>query len=254
MCFGAIALLVVVAAFGLIAIYNRLVVLRNRVDNSWSQIDVQLRRRYDLIPNLVETVKGYASHESQTFERVTQARTMAINAQTVKEQGEAENMLTGALKSLFAVAEAYPELKANQNFLLPAGGALQHRGQDRLRAAVLQRLGHELQHGHPVVPDESHRRDVRFRAARILRDRGRGCGAREGGLLVARSSRGPGAAAAGAVDAVMLASIAFPNIDPVLVRIGPLSVHWYGIAYIVAFVSAGLIARHLIRAMESTAV
>ncbi len=117
LCFGAIALLVVVAAFGLIAIYNRLVVLRNRVDNSWSQIDVQLRRRYDLIPNLVETVKGYASHESATFERVTQARNMAINAQTVKEQGEAENMLTGALKSLFAVAEAYPDLKANQNFL-----------------------------------------------------------------------------------------------------------------------------------------
>jgi LemA protein len=116
--FGAIAVLVVVAAFGLIAIYNRLIVLRNRVDNSWSQIDVQLRRRYDLIPNLVETVKGYASHEKETFERVTQARNMAINAQTVKEQGEAENVLTGALKSLFAVAEAYPELKANQNFLL----------------------------------------------------------------------------------------------------------------------------------------
>jgi len=116
--FGAIALIVVVAAFGLIAIYNRLIVLRNRVDNSWSQIDVQLRRRYDLIPNLVETVKGYASHERETFERVTQARNMAINAQTVKEQGEAENMLTGALKSLFAVAEAYPDLKANQNFLL----------------------------------------------------------------------------------------------------------------------------------------
>jgi len=118
LCFGAIALLVVVAAFGLIAVYNRLVVLRNRVDNSWSQIDVQLRRRYDLIPNLVETVKGYASHESATFEKVTQARNMAINAQTVREQGEAENMLTGALKSLFAVAEAYPDLKANQNFLL----------------------------------------------------------------------------------------------------------------------------------------
>ena len=118
LCFGAIALLVIVAAFALIAIYNRLVVLRNRVDNSWSQIDVQLRRRYDLIPNLVETVKGYASHESETFEKVTQARNMAINAQTVTEQAQAENVLTGALKSLFAVAEAYPDLKANQNFLL----------------------------------------------------------------------------------------------------------------------------------------
>lgn len=115
--FLAILVIVVVAAFGLIAIYNRLIVLRNRVNNSWSQIDVQLRRRYDLIPNLVETVKGYASHERETFESVTQARNMAINAQTVKEQGEAENMLTGALKSLFAVAEAYPDLKANQNFL-----------------------------------------------------------------------------------------------------------------------------------------
>lgn len=117
LCIGAIAVLVLVAVFGLIAIYNRLIVLRNRVDNSWSQIDVQLRRRYDLIPNLVETVKGYASHESKTFEAVTQARTAAINAQTVTEQGQAENMLTSALKSLFAVAEAYPDLKANQNFL-----------------------------------------------------------------------------------------------------------------------------------------
>ena len=117
-CFGAIALLAVVAAFGLIAIYNRLVVLRNRVDNSWSQIDVQLRRRYDLIPNAVETVKGYAAHEKETFEAVTQARTAAMSAQTVAEHGAAENMLTGALKTLFAVAEAYPDLKANQNFLL----------------------------------------------------------------------------------------------------------------------------------------
>lgn len=118
LCIGAIALLVVVAAFAVIAIYNRLIVLRNRVDNSWSQIDVQLRRRYDLIPNLVETVKGYASHESETLEAVTQARNMAMGAQTVAEHGQAENMLTGALKTLFAVAEAYPDLKANQNFLL----------------------------------------------------------------------------------------------------------------------------------------
>jgi LemA protein len=117
-CFGAIALLAVVLAFGLVAIYNRLIVLRNRVDNSWSQIDVQLRRRYDLIPNAVETVKGYAAHESKTFEAVTAARTAAMGAQTVAERGAAENMLTDALKTLFAVAEAYPDLKANQNFLL----------------------------------------------------------------------------------------------------------------------------------------
>lgn len=101
-----------------IAKYNQLVSLRNRISNAWSQIDVQLRRRYDLIPNLVETVKGYAKHEQDVFENVTRARTMGIQAKTVREQGEAENVLTGALKTLFAVAEAYPELKANQNFLM----------------------------------------------------------------------------------------------------------------------------------------
>jgi len=106
---------VVIAAIG---IYNSLVVLRNRCENGWSQIDVQLKRRYDLIPNLVETVKGYAKHEREVFEKVTQARTSAINAGTVKDQAQAENMLSGALKSLFAVAENYPELKANQNFLM----------------------------------------------------------------------------------------------------------------------------------------
>ena len=97
--------------------YNGLVKRRNQVDNAWSQIDVQLKRRHDLIPNLVETVKGYAAHERGTFEAVTQARANAINAQTPADQAQAENVLSGALKSLFAVAEAYPELKANQNFL-----------------------------------------------------------------------------------------------------------------------------------------
>ena len=105
---------VVVAAIG---IYNGLIIARNRCDNSWAQVDVQLRRRYDLIPNLVETVKGYAKHEREVFEKVTQARTSAINAGTVKDQAQAENMLSGALKTLFAVAENYPDLKANQNFL-----------------------------------------------------------------------------------------------------------------------------------------
>ena len=115
-----ILLLVIIGAVALIAIgmYNSLITLRNRCDNGWSQIDVQLRRRYDLIPNLVETVKGYAKHESGVFERVTQARAAAVGAQTVKEQGQADNVLTGALKSLFAVAENYPEIKANQNFLM----------------------------------------------------------------------------------------------------------------------------------------
>jgi LemA protein len=97
--------------------YNSLVRNRNRVDNAWSQIDVQLKRRHDLIPNLVETVKGYAAHERGTFEAVTTARANAINAQGPEQTAAAENQLTGALKSLFAVAEAYPDLKANQNFL-----------------------------------------------------------------------------------------------------------------------------------------
>jgi LemA protein len=103
-----------------VIIYNSLIRSRNRVDNAWSQIDVQLRRRYDLIPNLVETVKGYAAHERQTLEAVTSARANAMDAQqrgTVGQQAQAENALTGALKSLFAVSEAYPDLKANQNFL-----------------------------------------------------------------------------------------------------------------------------------------
>src|SRR5687768_18492895 len=108
---------VVLIALYLVSVYNRLVVSRNRIDNAWSQIDVQLRRRYDLIPNLVETVKGYATHEREVFERVTQARNQAIGAQGVANQAQAENAITGALKSLFAVAEAYPELRANQNFL-----------------------------------------------------------------------------------------------------------------------------------------
>src|SRR5438270_424620 len=109
--------LVVLAGLYLIVGYNGLVRLRNRIQGAWAQIDVQLRRRYDLIPNLVETVKGYATHEKGTVEAVTAARANAINAQGPAQQAQAENMISGALKSLFAVAEAYPELKANQNFL-----------------------------------------------------------------------------------------------------------------------------------------
>jgi LemA protein len=112
-----VGVLVVLLILVFILSYNGLVRLRNRIDNAWSQIDVQLKRRYDLIPNLVETVKGYASHERQVLENVTQARANAINAQGPAQQADAENMLSGALKSLFAVAEAYPDLKANQNFL-----------------------------------------------------------------------------------------------------------------------------------------
>ena len=112
-----VGVLVVLLILVFILSYNGLVRLRNRIDNAWSQIDVQLKRRYDLIPNLVNTVKGYAAHERGTFEAVTQARANAINAQTPADQAQAENVLSGALKSLFAVAEAYPDLKANQNFL-----------------------------------------------------------------------------------------------------------------------------------------
>ena len=112
-----ILILIILAAVGIIFMYNNLVGLRNRVKNAWSQIDVQLNRRADLIPNLVETVKGYAKHEKGVFEEVTKARSGIMNAQTVQESADANNMLTGALKSLFAVAENYPELKANQNFI-----------------------------------------------------------------------------------------------------------------------------------------
>ncbi len=110
--------IVVVIAAWVVAMYNGLVVLRNRFENAWSQIDVQLKRRTDLIPNLLETVKGYAAHEKEVFTKVTEARSALVNAQGVADQAQANNMLTGALKSLFAVAEAYPELKANQNFMM----------------------------------------------------------------------------------------------------------------------------------------
>ncbi len=113
-----LVILLGVVILGVIAVYNRLITLRNRTDNAWAQIDVQLKRRYDLIPNLIETVKGYAAHEKEVFEKVTKARAQAIQAGNVKEQANAENMLTQTLKSLFAVAEAYPELKANQNFMM----------------------------------------------------------------------------------------------------------------------------------------
>jgi LemA protein len=109
--------LLVLLALYVIFLYNRLVRARVRVDNGWSQIDVQLRRRYDLIPNLIEAVKGYAAHEREVFEEVTKARTQAQGATTVQGQAAAENELTRTIRQLFAVAENYPELKASQNFL-----------------------------------------------------------------------------------------------------------------------------------------
>src|SRR5512136_2216100 len=114
-----LVLIIIIGALFLIAIgmYNALVTMRNRCDNAWAQVDVQLKRRYDLIPNLVETVKGYAKHERETLEKVTDARNKAMQANTPKEAALADNALSGTLKSLFALSENYPDLKANQNFL-----------------------------------------------------------------------------------------------------------------------------------------
>ncbi|HUT73950.1 MAG TPA: LemA family protein, partial [Armatimonadota bacterium] len=117
------AVWIIVGVIGLVVLwfiftYNRLVVLRTRIDNAWHQIDVQMRRRFDLIPNLVETVKGYAGHERETLENVTKARAAMGEAKTVQEQAQAQNMITAALKTLFAVAEQYPNLKANENFMM----------------------------------------------------------------------------------------------------------------------------------------
>ncbi len=110
---GLFALVVLYTVYA----YNRFVSLTNRSEEAWSDIDVQMKRRYDLIPNLIETVKGYAAHEAGTLQKVTEARTAAMGAQTVGEHAAAENMLTGALKSVFALSEAYPDLKANSNFI-----------------------------------------------------------------------------------------------------------------------------------------
>jgi len=126
---GIIFLIILWAVFA----YNRLIILKNRTKEAWSDIDVQLKRRYNLIPNLVETVKGYAVHEKGVFERVTEARAKAMGASTAKEKGMAENMLSNTLKSLFAVAENYPQLKASTNFL-----ELQHElrdTEDKIQAA-----------------------------------------------------------------------------------------------------------------------
>ena len=112
-----VLVIVAVLVIALIVMFNSFIGKRNRVDEAWADIDVQLKRRYDLIPNLVNAVKGYAKHESSVFENVSEARARAMGAQGTAEQAEAENMLTGALKSILAVSEAYPELKANQNFM-----------------------------------------------------------------------------------------------------------------------------------------
>ncbi len=136
-----VLVVIAVAVLAVVAIYNGLVSRKVETQNAYSQIDVQLKRRYDLIPNLVETVKGYATHERETFENVVKARSAAINATGVADKAAAENQLTGTLKTLFAVAEAYPELKANQNFL-----ALQEE-----LSATENRIGFARQHYNDVV-------------------------------------------------------------------------------------------------------
>ena len=141
---------VAVVALWFVFTYNGLVRLRNQVKNAWSQIDVQLKRRYDLIPNLIETVKGYAAHEKETLERVVQARQRGIDASNVKDQQEAENMITGALRKLFALSEAYPDLKANQNFL-----ALQEE-----LASTENKIGFARQYHNDTVKDFNTRQEM----------------------------------------------------------------------------------------------
>jgi len=114
---GIIIVIAIIVLYLIIA-YNRFVVLKNRIDNAWSQIDVQLKRRFDLIPNLIETVKGYAKHEKKVFTEVTAARTAMMSANTMQEKAKANTQLSNTLKSLFAVAEDYPKLQANQNFMM----------------------------------------------------------------------------------------------------------------------------------------
>jgi LemA protein len=137
--------LIVIAVLVLIGIgiFNSLVTLKKRCDNGWAQIDVQLKRRYDLIPNLVETVKGYLKHEREVLENVTKARQQAIDVSGVKAQAQAENVLTGALRQLFAVAESYPDLKANQNML-----ALQEE-----LSSTENKISFSRQHYNDVVQD-----------------------------------------------------------------------------------------------------
>ena len=158
MILGGAVLMVLLVLVGVVAVvvlwfvftYNGLVRLRNQVKNAWSQIDVQLKRRYDLIPNIVETVKGYAAHEKETFERVIQARQRGIDASGVKQQQEAENMITGALRQLFALSEAYPNLKANENFL-----ALQEE-----LASTENKIGFARQYYNDTVKDFNIRQEM----------------------------------------------------------------------------------------------
>ena len=167
--------LIAVAVFGVVGIYNSLVRLRQTVRNAWSQIDVQLKRRYDLIPNLVETVKGYATHEQETLEAVIQARNAGRRRPGRRgEQAQAENVLTGALRQLFALSESYPDLKANQNFLALQEELATTENRIAFARQHYNDADRHLQHARAVVPGQHPGRDVQLHHRAVLRDRGRG--------------------------------------------------------------------------------
>ena len=173
-----IAIIVVVAIIVIAVLYciakrNSIVASRNRVDESWSGIDVQLKRRHDLVPNLVETVKGYASHESAVFEKTTKARAEAMSAQSVGDTAKAENKLTGALTDLRAVAENYPDAAGDRELPAAQPQPLRARGRDPGLAPDLQLQRAVLQHRDPAVPRLDHRQPGRLHGARVLRDRRR---------------------------------------------------------------------------------
>jgi LemA protein len=176
---GLVVLLVI--AMVVIGMYNNLVRLREQVRSAWAQIDVVLKRRYDLIPNLVETVKGYASHEKETLERVMQARNAAVTARhDPAAASQAEGMLTGALRQLFAVAEAYPDLKANTNFL---------ELQRELASTENQISGQRQQYNNdPELPDEPDRGPIRFHRPAVLRDPGQRPARSARGAVLARAA------------------------------------------------------------------
>ena len=162
-----LAVLVVIALI-VGGMYNGLVQLKVRADSSWSDIDIQLKRRHDLIPNLVETVKGYASHEKDTFENVARYRSAAMAATSADDRAQAEGQLTQALRGLLAVAEAYPELKANEQFMSLQGSAQRPGRRVAELAPLLQRRGARPEHQNPVLPDEHHRGHVQLPAAPVL--------------------------------------------------------------------------------------
>ena len=153
---------IVVIVIWAISIYNGLVAMRQRVNQAFADVDVQLKQRHDLIPNLVETVKGYAAHERGTLEAVIQARNAAIAAPGIDQKVAAENMLSGALRQLFALSETYPDLKANAELPAVAGRTVGHREQARRLAPLLQQRGAGIQYRHPAVPGRAVRRELRL--------------------------------------------------------------------------------------------